>query len=117
MAGRDDRARIEQIIGESLVKAAHIILGARIYQSSRILSKPGAKSWVRPAKAAVFCKRIGVVCRLRRVESPGCFPSILRPYKPWLLQTQSSCNWNASAKFTPFYLAQLRSPDCKERAV
>ena len=75
MAGRDDRARIEQIIGESLVKAAHIILGARIYQSSRILSKPGAKSWVRPANATALCS-----CGVRRIRSPCCFLIIRRPY-------------------------------------
>lgn len=41
-----NRARVQQIVAECFVKAAHIILGSRIYQSSRILSKQGPKCWV-----------------------------------------------------------------------
>ncbi|KAK9839293.1 hypothetical protein WJX81_005985 [Elliptochloris bilobata] len=39
------KARVDQIVGECFAKAAHIILGARICQSSRTASRQGPKCW------------------------------------------------------------------------
>ena len=41
------KTRIQQIVAECFVKAAHVILSSRIYHSSRTLSKQGPKCWVR----------------------------------------------------------------------
>ena len=42
------RPRVDQFVGECLVKAAHIVLGTRVFQAARPPpAKPGAKNWVR----------------------------------------------------------------------
>lgn len=41
-----EAGRVNQIVGECFVKAAHIILGARICQSSRAAPRQGPKCWV-----------------------------------------------------------------------
>lgn len=41
------KPRVDQIVGECFVKAAHIILGARICHSAPTASKQGPKCWVR----------------------------------------------------------------------
>lgn len=43
----DNRVKVEQIIGECILKAAHVILGARSVQPARAPSRPTQKSWVR----------------------------------------------------------------------
>ena len=47
MSSADNRVKVEQIIGECFVKAAHVILGARTIHSTRRPARPTPKSWVR----------------------------------------------------------------------
>ena len=49
MSGADNRVKVEQIVGECFVKAAHVILGARTIYPTRRPSRPTQKSWVRIA--------------------------------------------------------------------
>ena len=41
-----EAGRVNQIVGECFVKVAHIILGARICESSRTAPRQGPKCWV-----------------------------------------------------------------------
>lgn len=43
----DARVKVEHIVGECIVKAAHVILGARSVQPTRTPSRPTQKCWVR----------------------------------------------------------------------
>ena len=71
-APRDDRAKMEHIVGECFVKAANIILSSRINQTSRTLPKPttSKRSWVRalrPVEVLYAISRVKIVEKLALV--------------------------------------------------
>ena len=56
---KDERAKMEHIIGECFVKAANVILSSRISQTSRSLPKTATskRSWVSPTTQC-YCYEI-----------------------------------------------------------
>ncbi|CAL8463986.1 g3521 [Coccomyxa elongata] len=75
-----NRGRVQQIVAECFVKAAHVILSSRIYNSSRTVSKQGPKCWFNLENEEAECAQREMELWRR---DPSC-PMIIEIYlQPW----------------------------------